>query len=220
VRSQRGLTARRHRTCVAAVAIASRPWPHSLPVAQPDTRAKSMKPRWTSVWTSSTRARSPPSSPWKPRTTFPSATGRKMRTHVPLSDAPVTIACRRGRGQRGCGASDDPSRRRSLNRARHHVRPWAGPALVIRQNLVSAQKHLRNPWISVRPVTRPNCTASGSVRWSAHDPEAMMGRISYIRKGPDSRAEIVTGSEPTDQPLACQKEFGRRTVETRHLVAS
>jgi hypothetical protein len=29
---------------------------------------------------------------------------------------------------------------------------------------------------------RPNCTASGSFRWSAHDPEAVMGRGSCIRK--------------------------------------
>jgi hypothetical protein len=33
-----------------------------------------------------------------------------------------------------------------------------------------------------RTSHHPICTASGSVRWSAHDPEAVMGRRSCIRK--------------------------------------
>src|SRR4051812_9194084 len=49
------------------------------------SRAKSMKPRSTSVWMSLTRTRSPTSRPWKPRSKRPSIGGLKSRTHVPLS---------------------------------------------------------------------------------------------------------------------------------------
>src|SRR5262249_39147200 len=33
-----------------------------------------------------------------------------------------------------------------------------------------------------RTSHRPSCTANGSVRWSAHDPEAVMGKRSCVRK--------------------------------------
>jgi hypothetical protein len=55
------------------------------------TRWKSMKPRSGFVCTSRTRTRSPTSSPSCPRSTRPSTGGSKMRTHVPLADAPVTM---------------------------------------------------------------------------------------------------------------------------------
>ena len=51
-----------------------------------------MKPRSTSVRTSSTRTRSPTSRPCSPRTTRPSTAGWRMRTQVPFGEAPVTIA--------------------------------------------------------------------------------------------------------------------------------
>jgi len=59
---------------------------------RPYARTKSMKPRSASAATSFTRTRSPTSSPASPWTTRPSTGGASTRTHVPLSDAPVTIA--------------------------------------------------------------------------------------------------------------------------------
>ena len=50
-----------------------------------------MNPRSTSTPASSTRTRSPTSSPRSPRTSFPSIGGVDTRTHVPLFDAPVTM---------------------------------------------------------------------------------------------------------------------------------
>ena len=72
-----------------------------------------MNPRRTSVRTSCTRTRSPTSRPSKPRTTLPSVVGPEMRTHVPLSDAPVTMrvearADARGEEERGRGLRDLP----------------------------------------------------------------------------------------------------------------
>ena len=64
-------------------------------------RAKSMKPRSTSVCTSSTRTRSPTSRPRSPRTTRPSAAGWTIRTQVPFGDAPVTTASKRSPSARG-----------------------------------------------------------------------------------------------------------------------
>src|SRR5437763_150637 len=45
-----------------------------------------------SVWVSCTRSASPTSAPSNPFTSRPSATGWRMRTHTPLSEAPVTRA--------------------------------------------------------------------------------------------------------------------------------
>ena len=59
------------------------------------SRTKSMKPRSTSARMSFTRTRSPTSRSSNPCTTFPSTGGLKIRTHVPLSDAPVTMASKR-----------------------------------------------------------------------------------------------------------------------------
>src|ERR1700720_3181921 len=75
------------------------------------TAAKSIKPRATSVRTSSTTTRSPTSSPANPRTTLPSAVGPEMRTQVPLSDAPVTMASNRApiREARSSAAADFPT---------------------------------------------------------------------------------------------------------------
>ena len=73
-----------------------RTWRDSGLGSHADTRAKSMKPRSTSVWTSSTRTRSPTSRPSKPRTTLalrPAGGGCAPR--CPSSDAPVTIASNR-----------------------------------------------------------------------------------------------------------------------------
>ena len=54
-----------------------------------------MYPRSTSVNASWTRTRSPTLLRSKPRTSFPSIVGWTMRTHVPFSDAPVTVASNR-----------------------------------------------------------------------------------------------------------------------------
>src|ERR1043165_4475783 len=54
-------------------------------------REKSMKPRSTLTSTSFTWTRLPMSRPCAPCTTFPSTGGWKIRTHVPLSEAPVTM---------------------------------------------------------------------------------------------------------------------------------
>jgi hypothetical protein len=72
------------------------------------TAAKSMKPRLASVRRSCTRTRSPTSSPSKPRTTRPSVVGPVIRTHVPLSEAPVTIPSKRApiREARSIAAAD------------------------------------------------------------------------------------------------------------------
>src|ERR1022692_1629235 len=73
--------------------------------------AKSINPRETSVRSSCTRTRSPTSRPSDPRTTLPSATGPEMRTHVPLSDAPVTMPsnCVPIRDARSSAATDFPT---------------------------------------------------------------------------------------------------------------
>src|SRR5262249_36833973 len=59
--------------------------------ASQDTLAKSMKPLATSVWMSLTRTWSPTSRPSKLLTTLPSAVASAILTHVPFSEAPVTI---------------------------------------------------------------------------------------------------------------------------------
>lgn len=80
-----------------------RRWRKSSPVAsrrgrrrelKPDAqaRSKSMKPFSGMVRTSRTRRRSPTSSPRTAPSSRPSTTGWRSRTHVPLLEAPVTIA--------------------------------------------------------------------------------------------------------------------------------
>ena len=54
-----------------------------------------MYPRSTSVLISSTCTLSPTSRPRSPVTSLPSTGGSRSRTHVPLSDAPVTMASKR-----------------------------------------------------------------------------------------------------------------------------
>jgi hypothetical protein len=58
-------------------------------------RSKSMKPRATSVRTSLTWTWSPTSRPSNPLISLPSAVGAGIRTQVPLSEAPVTMASKR-----------------------------------------------------------------------------------------------------------------------------
>ena len=76
-------------------------------------RTKSMKPRSTSVWISLTWMRSPTSRPWNPRSSLPSAGGRRSRTHVPLSEAPVTMPsnCSPILPERSSAAADFRTRR-------------------------------------------------------------------------------------------------------------
>src|ERR1022692_4093279 len=56
------------------------------------TFLKSINPRSTSVLTSCTRSLSPTRMFSKPLANLPSTGGCRRRTHVPLSDAPVTMA--------------------------------------------------------------------------------------------------------------------------------
>ena len=85
-----------------------------------------MYPRSTSVARSSTRTFSPTSSPSDPRTTRPSTGGWKTRTHVPLSEAPVTIASNRSpiRDSRSIAAADLPKKRLGLEYAQINVRVY------------------------------------------------------------------------------------------------
>ena len=80
------------------------------------TLTKSMKPRSTSVEMSFTRTLSPTSRPASPRTTLPSTGGLKIRTHVPLSDAPVTTPSNRSpmRVSRSSAAAALRTRRSTL----------------------------------------------------------------------------------------------------------
>ena len=55
-------------------------------------RSKSMKPRSPSVCARRTRRRSPTSTPSDPRVSLPSPAGSRIRTQVPLLEAPVTNA--------------------------------------------------------------------------------------------------------------------------------
>src|SRR5207249_2115767 len=79
--------------------------------------ARPLRARSPSGRTSTARTRSPTSIPSNPRTTFPSAGGRSTRAHVPLTDAPVTIASNRSpiRDARRSAAADFRTWRSTLS---------------------------------------------------------------------------------------------------------
>src|SRR5438445_1121161 len=131
----------------------------------PRGRTKSMKPCSTSLWMSWTRARSPTSRPSKPRTTFPSTGGWRMRTHVPFSDAPVTIASNRSpiRDARSCAAADFRTCRSTLAALSSCSVQWRANAFSSASLYGTGRSAIAA--LSSRCVTRSGKRRLGAVEW-------------------------------------------------------
>ena len=170
------------------------------------SRTKSMKPRSTSAWTSLTRTSSPTSRPWNSRSSRPSVGGWKSRTHVPLSDAPVTMASNDSPILPATTSDQWTAPRRAWGRSRRACKRRSCCATLDRRVLPHQSVHIRDRHEDSDPAVREHLGDRELVQ---------VERVVVVDRRPKPITQIPHTSGPAGRPADGRHFLQRRRWKVR-----